>query len=78
MYKTATVFGQEYGSRTLLKLLGSSFIRPLFENIFPVLCATLRVFISALVLNSSIHFPSNILKLDAILTEKLLYSIRCC
>ena len=47
MYKTATMFGEEHRSRTLLNLLRSFFHSLAFENVPPVFCPFLHVFIFA-------------------------------
>ena len=79
MYKTATVLGREHRSHNHLNLLQDSYIRPLFENVPPVLNPFLRFLFSAFPLTSSIYSLSTILKRDATVTQKqLLDSISCC
>ena len=56
MYKTATVLGREHRSHNHLNLLQDSFIRPLFENVPPVLNPSLHVFIFGLAFNNKLLY----------------------
>ena len=56
MYKTATVLGRKHRSHNHLNLLQDSFIRPLFENVPPVLNPFLYVFIFGLAFNNKLLY----------------------
>jgi len=70
MLKTATIAGQGHRSRTLLNLLASFFIRPLFETSSHHSVLFFVFSFSLLSFNSSIYSTSTISKREAIVSEK--------